>query len=116
MLEKLESKKLVELILSQTPERYTDLKYRKDELTGEHLYLLSFDTNDLITLNKTGMQIFEMCNGKTTIKEMVEKLCHDNDPLSFDEMLERTIFCVRDMQKKGLLYKGNPNILKELEV
>lgn len=112
MLEKIGSTRLMEMILSETPERHKDLRCRKED--QRFMYILAFGTNDLITLNKLGLQIFEKCDGSTTVKEIVETLDWGEDKATFTEKLEHTVFCIRDLQKKGIIYNGNPGIVSEL--
>ena len=114
MLEQIKDDEVLDLLLSETPERADHLKVRVDKESGDFIYILSLGYNDMVTLNRIGKGVFELCDGKTTIRAMVDKLHQENPEGSYTEMLESVVFFVRDMQKKGVLYKGSPHILEVL--
>lgn len=115
MLEQL-NKDVLGLLLAETPARTDGLKIREDTESGDFMYILAFACNDMITLNRGGKEIFRMCDGDTTVEQITQKLYESNPAGSYMEVLESVLYCIRDMQKKGILYKGSAHILKELGV
>ena len=116
MLQKITSPKLMNLIYSETPQRKSNIMFRKDSENENFMYILCFENNALITLNRIALRIFEMCDGKTSVKTIAESLKEEDMEVSPEEILEYTLFCIRDMQNKGVLYLGNPGIIKELGI
>jgi hypothetical protein len=59
-------------------------------------------TSQVYTLNTTAALIWECCDGKTPIREMVKELTGVSD-MKPDELLQDVRGIVQDFQKKGLL-------------
>ncbi len=106
----------MDLIYSETPQRSGNVVFRRDSDNDNFMYLICFENNDLITLNRLALRVFEMCDGQTSIKDIIRNLQEEDPESSSEEILEYTLFCIRDMQSKGLLYLGNPGIIKELGI
>jgi hypothetical protein len=115
MLEKLDPD-LLNLLLVETPERSNRLRVRVDRETGDFVYILAADTNNLVTLNRSARDVFEMCDGNTPIRRIAEALHERRPERTFIEILEEVVFFVRDMQAKRVLFGGSPHQLAELGV
>jgi len=92
---------MLNIVGSEVPKKVKEILSRKD---NESIIIVRSEKfNDLLFLNPVAAYIFERCNGKYNIREIVDSICRDFEETRKEELVVDTIKIIRKMQKLGIL-------------
>jgi hypothetical protein len=102
---------ILDLFLNETPQRCQELNVRSEDETGDFLVIFDQKRNNICTINSVGKKIFNLSDGERSLGEILKILKEDFDVKKDFELLESSLYFIRDMQKKGIFYYGSAHMI-----
>ncbi|KYK33290.1 MAG: hypothetical protein AYK19_14180 [Theionarchaea archaeon DG-70-1] len=94
---------MTEFILESAP--HAPLGMVSREIAPDSYLLLDPDTPNWIILNSMGREIISMCDGKSTLKEIIKTLCEKYGE-SYKESVENVLAFANEMKEKGFIQES----------
>lgn len=90
---------IIDVVSKKKPKKYK-VKFRRD---GDFTVAISPFTKSLEMMNITASEIFDLCNGKNTVCDIIDIFQKTYPNIDKEEIAFDVIICIRDLESKGFL-------------
>lgn len=87
------------VILDRTPKK-KEFKYRKD---GRYCLVLESGSGVITSLNNTASMILERCDGRNTIKDIVDSIASKYPSVKKEQIKKDVVECIRHLESMQLV-------------